>query len=230
MSRLTSSTIVFIACLINCFKLFSSEPSLTVANFSIHSCYTEETEDCAHQLLTTKADILCLRDLFDVAHVSLLYEKLHQNYPYVYLSPSSNLPFLLIFSKYHISSARFTCFTTIGENQCNLFDGEIIRYNRSSCHLYAAYFDQTVDEKLLADVLQIMEKDCVSLADEKFPFLLCSNFPEPSSLLLSSLVAFPGQTVSQGYDVESVPLVHASEFLFKRATDNINQNKYCLSK
>ncbi len=172
--------------------------------------WQERVKPLAQEVIKTKADVVCLQEVFSEDAFHALYDQLKGEYTYFYglIGPrflglsfqSVGMPSgLFVASKYPIENPEFTLFEDRGfpMNQ-GFFDFVIKKTPEISGHIYVSHM-QSLDEKKFTEVranqmkqvIEKMEKD-LTKSKGSMPFFLCGdlNIPvgsnEPAEELLSS--------------------------------------------
>lgn len=128
--------------------------------------------------LSTKADVLCLTEVFNEQMAYYLYEALQEQYAYFYIPIDSSGSFssgLFIASKYTLEDPQFTPFTMqnhfFSEGFC---DFTIMAGDMPLGHLYTVQTD-SITHAQLHQIAEKMQTDCLATEEEQLPFLLCGN-------------------------------------------------------
>lgn len=164
----------------------------------------------ANKILSTKADIICLQEVFEEEAAFALYEKLKGAYAHFYVSIGPRpLGFalqhmgrssgLFIASKFAVESPSFTLFQAAAyPMNFGCFDFVVKSGKTSLGHVYATHLQPLNFEKFpevrAAQLSSILEKMGADLAasSEKIPYFLCGdlNIPwgkgEPGEALVRS--------------------------------------------
>ncbi len=159
--------------------------------------WQDRVKPLAKQVIKTKADVVCLQEVFSEDAFHALYDELKGEYSYFYglIGPrflglsfqSVGMPSgLFVASKYPIENPEFTLFEERGFPMNQGFFDFVVKKNANvSGHIYVTHMQSLDEEKFVTvraeqcrQVIEKMEKDA-GKEKKSIPFFLCGDLNVP---------------------------------------------------